>query len=152
MSLFSNLGKGVHEVAHFFENLFTKQSWQQVFNAAVQTLAGYTEQILEAAKNEPAAAQISSIGQQTLSKFATLTGLAAGYNAGTHTTFVAQVTGILNLIQGNLKQILTLIDVKNAGLVGTVTTIANLAITGLEGLLALIPQQQPPATGGQPAA
>jgi len=140
MSFFSEIEKVVSGVGKFFGKLLTQQSWQTVFAASTQALAGTIEGILEATKNAPAASKIQSVVQQILTDLGSLAGLTSSYNSATHTTFVAQVTAILNEVQANLGTILGLIDVKDTSLIATVTEITNMVISGAKALLALVPQ------------
>lgn len=144
VSFLSGLEKVVAGVGSFFGKLFTQQSWQSIFIASTQALAGTIEGLLEATKSSNAAGSVQSVVTQIINDLGTLVGLTHGYNSASHATFVAQATNILNTVQANLGSILSLIDVKDTGLISTVTTITNLVISGAKALLALIPQT--PAT------
>jgi hypothetical protein len=139
MSLFSEIEKVVSSVVNFFGKLLTSHGWQTVFIASVQAVAGTVEGILEATKNDPAAAKIAAIVTVINTDLATLTGLAGSYTAAAHNTFVSTATNLVNVIQSNVGSILSLLDVKNTALVSSVTVIVNLVASGLKAILALVP-------------
>jgi hypothetical protein len=139
-------------IVKFLKKLFTNTSWQTTAQAILVAVSAGVENILELTSNEAEAAAIAVVVNEVKAGFAAISALITQYDSQVHTTFVSQVTAILNDIKADLSSLLSAGQIKDTGTLTSVTKWVSLIVSDIESLLGLIPVTAPAAPVAAPAA
>jgi hypothetical protein len=148
----SKLGTFFHDVKAFLGKFFTSPTLQQTITTTLTVGGALVEGILAETGNEPAAAEITNIVNQTKTDLAAAATLAKSVTPQSGTGAYAQVSTILGGVNTNLKTLLTAGHVTNPATVAKVTGIVTAVTDGIEALMAEMPAAPAPAATPAPVA
>jgi len=132
-------------IVKFFGKVIKNTSWQTTAQAILIAVSAAIENILELTGNEAGSAAVALVVNEIKAGFAALSALITEYDSQTHTTFVAQVTAIIDDIVADLGSLLTVGQVKDSKTLAGVTKWVGVISTDAKSLLTIIPAAPPPA-------
>jgi len=128
-------------IESFFKKLFGSTNWEKTASTTLALVGPLTEEIVALSAGEPAAAEVQSIITEVQSDLALVSGVVSGATpASASPSLISTATNSLNSVKSNLSGLLAAGHIKDPAKVAQVTGLVNTIVGEVEAILSAMPK------------